>query len=265
MGIGENVGENVGENTGQQGDSLAYFGRIFYDDFEDGTLDKWTHPARPGVFPEVLGVGEAYDGGSPNSGSYMAGLNWTSTDYAGIKLLSWSYTREFFVRLYLRYDEDMGIQSGVSVNRTGNKLFRMGWNNESPVNSELLFTTNEKSEDSDPDILHPTLTINGTPTHAYPSNTFFNYQWHKVEIYMDNHSSGKFKVWLEDSLIINYSGNTIGDTNDWTNLYIPSNWTTNNPTEVHDDTNHMYLDSVEIFSDTGRGASGSMSDATVQA
>ena len=44
----------------------------------------------------------------------------------------------------------------------------------------------------------------------------------------------------------------------FTDFYITSNWA-----DAHDAANHIYFDEIEIYSDTGTGATGLMSDATI--
>jgi hypothetical protein len=45
-------------------------------------------------------------------------------------------------------------------------------------------------------------------------------------------------------------------------LNLPSNWSSN-PGWEHDAVNNVYFDDVEIYSDMGTGATGSMADASI--
>jgi len=257
MGIGENVGENVGENTGQSGQANTGVGLVWFDDFEDGTTDKWTDTGA-----EIRTT--AHDGGSPLSGTYMASVNWNAGGtpvIEGLELPSgeFTYNKEFFVRMYLRFDDDVDEDRGA-------KLYRMGWNagDTAPQDSSIYSAI----WDSITGLLFAT-TINESAAKSLTiTNPFFDNEWHKIEMYMCNDSSGILDIWLDDTKVndpdIYYEGNTVGSpNNDWTTIYLPSNWS--NPLVGFDNNNHMYVDEVQIFSDTGNGASGSMSDATVQA
>ena len=73
------------------------------------------------------------------------------------------------------------------------------------------------------------------------------------------------KVWQDGSLKQSLSNLvTISPGAKWYPLYLMSNWS-NNPGWSHDANNHVYWDNVEIFSDRGSGASGSMADGTISA
>jgi hypothetical protein len=218
--------------------------RVFYDDFSDGTLDAWTTPGRSN--PEVLAI--AHDGGGPHSGSYFCALNITSSGFDGVIIPSWSFGQEHLIRLWMRYDSDVTYTGGY-------KMLRHGYHAVA-ADDTMTFAINL------PERLDPTVYLNDRATgRGAGPNVFWDNEWHKIEIYVKADVDGAYKVWADDSIILDYSGNTIPGDGDWDSLHIPSNHVGHQGTLIGD--NHMYIDSVEIFSDMGTGAIGSLSDATV--
>jgi hypothetical protein len=80
--------------------------------------------------------------------------------------------------------------------------------------------------------------------------------WHTVEWYFKV-SAGTIKVWHDGMLVRNENGYDFKNTK-WYPFYLGSNFSS-----PHDAVNYVYFDNIEIYSDTGTAAIGSMSDATI--
>src|SRR5688572_13125150 len=85
-------GDDAGAIAADGGPPIAGLTRVFYDGFEDGTLDAWSG----GTCPVVE---TAPDGGAPHTGTRMLQCNWDGTvewnDPAAtlaVVLESWDYT-----------------------------------------------------------------------------------------------------------------------------------------------------------------------------
>jgi hypothetical protein len=91
---------------------------------------------------------------------------------------------------------------------------------------------------------------------ASGDNTLDTMSWHTIEYYL-NAATGVVKVWHDHVLVRDDKGLAVGNDR-WSPFYLTSNWS-----DAHDAVNHLYFDEIEVFSDTGTGASGLMSDATV--
>jgi hypothetical protein len=92
-------------------------------------------------------------------------------------------------------------------------------------------------------------------------NTWNKFEWYAKE---GDASNGKVKLWVNDVLVWDWTGNTVSAGGSWSPFRIGNNWSGGSPgSRDHDTNNHMYVDEVEIFSDTGTGATGSMSAGTI--
>jgi hypothetical protein len=80
--------------------------------------------------------------------------------------------------------------------------------------------------------------------------------WHTIEYYF-RQSTGTIKVWHDGILIRNDTGYSFQGVK-WSPLYIVSN-----AGDPFDATNYIYYDEIEVYSDRGTGATGSMADGTV--
>lgn len=72
------------------------------------------------------------------------------------------------------------------------------------------------------------------------------------------------KMWVDDVIQLDVANaKTVSSTGQqWDSLVLVSNWSSN-PGWEHDATNNVYFDDVEIFSDRGSGATGSMASGTI--
>jgi hypothetical protein len=105
---------------------------------------------------------------------------------------------------------------------------------------------------------------------SYGDGTVFgDGKWHKLEIYIKENTSagndGIARVWRDGVKQVEaVNAKTVTAGTKWSHLELMSNWSSN-PGWEHDANNHVYWDNIEVFTDTGTGASGSMADATISA
>lgn len=235
--------------------------RVFHDNFEDGTTDKWSFP---GTYDHAVVVASAHDSGSPHAGTKMLECNWNGTvawndpkSYTYVYLDTWDYTTEFLIRLWYRYDADVDHVLGA-------KLLRLGVGGSGGDAQMFYCSAQMESWPSAPMFLYFE-SVAGTPGPiTYSAGDAGDGEWHKLEIYIKNSTGtdGVLKVWHDGSLRINSSGiKTINTGVPWENLTFVSNWSQNEK----DATNHTYFDDIEIFSDSTNGdaCTGSLSDASV--
>jgi hypothetical protein len=237
-------------------------GRVFSDDFESGNTNKWSGDAPHSMCTVVQ---KGVDGGTPHGGSNMMQCNWNGlvawddpNAYSSAELPqgAWNYNSEFLIRGWLRDDNDVSHTDGGKVLR----LY--------PHDSlDSFYIVPQMNLSGGPALLAWEF-INGTPGpvfwgHGAPLG---DQKWHKVEIYVKaSPANGIARVWIDGSLkqeVTNAA--TVADGHTWGPLYLMSNWS-NNPGWEHGANNHVYWDDIEIYTDTGTGATGSMSDATISA
>lgn len=224
-------------------------GRVFTDGFEDGTANKW---GADSGHAKAQVVTQAVDGRGPRSGTRFLSANFESNNYSGVKLDSWSYNREMFIRMWWRIDANFDSNSGA-------KLMRLGFSGS--LDTETLFQR-------DGGTLHePWYVSANLVKNCWSSHSLEDRNWHKLEIYIKhdtNNADGIIKVWWDGQLNAGcypFVGDTFGGQK-WLPLFLPSNWSPN-PGWEHDMTNNFYVDDVEVYSDTATGAIGSMVDATI--
>lgn len=228
-------------------------GRVFYDGFESGNTNLWRQDDYHNRCQSVTAAADGVAG--PFAGTRMVRCNWNGTVawdsptvYESLAV-NVPYTNEFLVRTRLRVDKNLEKTGGSPTkimrffNWTGNQstyldLFGVLMGN-SIVNQAVAGGVDLNAY------------WGGSDSAANPSS------WHKVEYYINQ--AGTIKVWHDGVLVRNNSGLNFNGAR-WTPFYITSNWS-----DSHDAVNYIYYDDVEIFSDQGSGASGSMSDASISA
>jgi hypothetical protein len=238
-------------------------GRLFFDDFESGNTNKWS---TDGARSRCSIVQSGIDGGKVHGGKNMLQCNWNglvawndTNAYSTMMLPQnqWNYNSEFFVRMWLRYDSD--------VDHTyGGKVFRFDPNDK----LDSFYILPQMNDTGGPAQIDWEL-INGDagPEFWGAGAPLGDQNWHKVEIYMkaSASASGALKIWVDGNLVMQNSNMaTVTAGHQWGPLFLMSNWS-NNPGWEHDAANHVYWDDIEIFTDTGSGATGNMSDATISA
>jgi len=238
----------------------AAAGRVFYDGFESGT-GQWSQAE---YHNKCTAVSSSVDGRPTRSGSSMLECNWNgvviwsdAASFSGMKLNSFIYSREAFLRLWVRYATDVD-------HADGGKLFRL-----SPGGDSFYFGA--QMQNTGGPMFSYWESINGQagPINWGNGSSLGNGNWHEVEIYIKHNTTGSadgvLKIWEDGSLkqqALNLVTASSGSR--WYPLYLMSNWSSN-PGWEHDANNHVYWDDIEIFSDSGSGSSGSMADGTVSA
>jgi hypothetical protein len=225
------------------------FGRIFFDDFEDGTTDAWLQDS-----PHAKGtvVTSSTDGvAGPYAGTYMWRANYDGSSgdvYDSLRLPTIDYTSEYFIRARLRVDQNFAKTAGSAA-----KIMRVYyWDGTTYHDLFGIIRTGTG--------LNNTTIVDGTGPATYwgdasgdeVTNTS---GWHKVEYYV-NTGSGLLKVWHDGVLVRNLTGLDFGSV-EYQPFYLTSNFS-----DSHDSTNHIYFDNVEVYSDAATGGTGSMSNAT---
>jgi len=233
-------------------------GQVFFDDLEDGTVNKYS----PVDFRNLCkNVSTAIDGGSPHGGSRMLQCNWNGVvawndpaSYDTVSIKSWNYNNEFLIRLWVRADMDVDSKFGSKWLR----LYNQG------INS---FIQDGQMEQPNGPIYSNIESVDGSVTNynKWGSAPLGDRKWHKVEIYVKQgvSSNAVFRVWVDGSLQYEKTGVSSNPSNKWYPLILVSNWSNNGPEWAHDANNHTYWDDIEIYSDTGSGSIGNMSDATI--
>jgi len=246
-------------STGHSGGGPSGYTRVFYDGFEDGTTNQWTSSSADVTTTQPL------------RGTYAARSNWNGLvewnhpeRIRGLHLASWPYSQEFLVRFWLRLDGDV---DDTPYGTAGGKLFRLPFSNDRDGN-EIYWSS------SHADIF---VLVDDDPVRSiWGCGDLSDREWHQIEIYVKDAADGALRFWVDDEELTcsNSSGDSfpyLGDThrNDagWDTFYWPSNWSGADGCCDHDADNHMYLDDVEIFSDSPIGdlANGALADGTAQA
>ena len=238
-------------------------GLMFSDGFESGNVNRW---GTPDPYHKCAVVSVARDGSRPHSGQFMAECNWNGivawNDPAALSGLvlgqsAWNYTREFLVRVWVRYDAD--------VTRTsGNKVLRLYPNDR--LNS--LFINAQLDQPTGPIFVSWEHVDGKDGAVSWGKGTRLgDLQWHKIEIYVKHNTPGLTdgvqRVWL-DGQVVQEAVNivSISPGHQWGPLYLMSNWS-NNPGWEHGANNHVYWDDIEVYTDQGVGGAGTLSQATM--
>lgn len=223
--------------------------RVFYDTFEDGTTNKWVHP---GTFPKCIAVSATADGVPIHNGRYAMRCNWYGYGQDEVELSSWPYNNEFFLRWWFKEDANVDHQVGA-------KTMRLGFGG--PDHSYWSC----QNEYGDLATMYLYFNVSGSESVYWPSvdNGYCgDHKWHKFELYVKhdtNDKDGIIRFWLDGVKKYDYAGNTHTPGAHWYPWNILSNWSN----ASQDDLNYTYWDDVEVYSDQGTGAVGSMTDATI--
>lgn len=242
---------------GGGGDQPRTAGRIFFDNFEDGTTSKWQQDSNRNRCTVVLTSSDGVAG--PFAGSRMLRCSDDGTvawndplAFESLQLEVINYSTELFIRARVRADtnlEHTGVSpkkilrvfNWIGVQSTYNDIFESFYPGSNLVNvgsaGGTQFATYWGGTGSD---------NSSVPT-----------GWHKIEYYIN--TSGVIRVWHDGVMVQNFTGLSTANAK-WFPFTITSNWA-----DSHDGTNYLYFDDFEVFSDTGSGATGSMSDATIAA
>jgi hypothetical protein len=243
-------------------------GLAFSDDFESGTASKWS---ADGTRSMCTVVQRAVDGGAPHGGNDMLKCNWNGIvawnapdAYSTVKLpqTAWNYKSEFFIRLWLRYDNDVAHTYGSKALR----LYPDDRGSDGNVRDDFVITV-QMNHPGGPIVTSWVVDGKQAPSFWGQGAPLGDHNWHKVELYIKASptADGIARLWTDGVLrqeLTNIATISAGQT--WGPLYLMSNWS-NNVGWEHGANNHVYWDDVEIYTDTGSGASGQMSDASISA
>jgi hypothetical protein len=171
--------------------------------------------------------------------------------FEALRLDGWSYTTDFFIRYWFRVDNDM--RGG-----TGPKVMRIG--NPNHIASFLDCPASPGSQ-----YFGGFFGFSDWMGGNVESGTCGGPNWHKVELYFHVASSGGVvTMWVDDVQVWQATGDTRCEGGGrWSQFFISSNWSAGPGCCLHDANNHVYWDEFEIYSDTGTGATGSMSAGTI--
>ena len=235
-------------------------GRVFYDDFENAVVNTSLWNATP-PWHLARTTQTAADGGpGPHAGAWMGVTNWASSgpdaEYTSFNRSGWSWTSEMFIRMWFRYDANVDLHVGSKAFRLSgdypNASFYWGCQMERPPNQHLFWYW-EKIGATD-----------GPISYGDSWRGCGDQLWHKLEIYIKANTTGQangiLRIW-EDGEIVEENTNVVSVTDGhyWNKVDFASNWS--NYTKIGD--NFVYWDDFEIYSDTGTGGSGLMSDASI--
>lgn len=234
-------------------------GLVFQDGFEDGTANRWSEDSGRN---KCTVVRTALDGKAPQNGSYMLQCNWNGVvawndpaSYETVALKSWNYSSEFLIRAWVRAGADVDHKFGSKWLR----LYSSG-----AVNSFIL---DGQMEGSGGPIYSNIEKVDGVTVNYnnYGGASLGDTAWHKIELYFKQGLSNNaiVRVWVDGSLEHQKTGFSSNPGNKWYPLYLMSNWSSNTPEWEHDANNHVYWDNIEVYSDSGSGATGLMSDASI--
>jgi hypothetical protein len=242
------------------------FGRVFFDDFESGSLQDAWHQVGTRSVPTVV-TSPHDDGPGAVTGTHMVENNWNGTvawndpDRVSISTMNdWTFNEEFLIRFSWRADLDWMV--GTDTVAKGPKIFRLAALNTCDGHSDNIHLSP-----------HPhgggAIAYNGRygplPTSYDVPSTLTNGQWHVIAIYVrDDPSEGVFRMWADGVLM--YEAVGVDTTQcDWKQFALGSNWSGGTGCCEHDESNHSYWDDFEVYSDTGVGGFGSLSDGTAEA
>lgn len=246
------------------GGSNPGIGRVFFDDFEDGSTDAWN---QEGGRDKCSVVEAASDGvAGPYGGARMARCNWNGVvewnDPASYETMTIAppYEKKLLYRARFRIDENLAEEVKTAPDP----------NAGSPTRPKILriFVQEPSYNDlySSPyDEMH-----NAGNTASAQLETWWGGGlatgtpdgWHQVEYFFDL-DTGTIRVWFDDTMIRDDSGLDFGGA-PWSPLFVTSNWSGADGCCTHDETNAIYFDEVEVFSDAGSGALGSIEDGTIE-
>lgn len=242
--------------VGANGASSA--SRVFYDGFETGNTNLWSQVDFRDKCQAVQSSGDG--GAAPQSGAWQARCNfngtveWNTGPRFETLHMSPTFGNEYFLRLYIRTSPNL-TSTGALGDNTGPKLLRyFGGTYAGFLGQE--------------DVNPGTEPVDLAWSHESPGSSYSQYGlgqisrtgWTKYEMYF-NKTTDRHRIWIDDVLVRDVTSEDLAQFNG--ELDIVSNWSGADGTRVHDDTNYMLFDEIEVFSETGSGANGSLSDGTI--
>ena len=232
-------------------------GRVFYDGSEAGNTNLWlqddTHPLCTSVTASVDGVQGPYAGSRMIRCNDAPGL---SGGYESLKTPTFTMGNEIFYRARVRRDANHQ-QTGGSPKKFL-RIFSWHGNFAEYVDVfEIIGTENGFRNDLLVDGVRANDSLYWGDGSGDTTNSSAN--WHLVEYYC-NRSTGACKVWHDDVLRHSYTfaSPIVGGLGESQEFFITSNWS-----DSYTGNNYLYFDDIEIYTDTGTGGTGLMSDGTI--
>jgi hypothetical protein len=237
-------------------------GLVFSDNFESGTVKKWTQDGKRNLCQVVQ---KGVDGSTPHGGQQMAQCNWNGTvdwnaptAYSTLMLPpeNWPYNQEFLLRLWIKYDHDVSHTFGGKVLR---------FHPDDELDGYYLIAQMQNPGGPGQSVWESFNGVAG-PTYWGAQMPLGDHSWHKLEIYVkaSTTATGIARVWFDGVLVQEVKNTvTVAPGKSWGPLFLMSNWS-NNPGWEHGANNHIYWDDVQLYTDTGSGGSGNLSDASIQ-
>jgi hypothetical protein len=228
--------------------------RVFYDGFESGNTDLWQKDDYRNRCKVVRLSSDGVSG--PLGGQSMASCNWNGTvawndpaSFETLRLDVPSGSNELFYRIWLRLDTNVSKSAG-----SAGKIARI-FSPSSNAPNDMFATARMGSGLANEGLAGGAQ----MPTYwggATGDATASSAGWHKIEYYFD-FSRGVVRVWHDGVKIRDESGRSFGGTS-WSPLYILSNFA-----DQHDASNNVYFDDIEVFTEAGSTASGTMADGSI--
>ena len=243
------------------GRSVGASSRVFYENFEDGNADEFTFVGSHSNITVLNPKG--------NGSLHSLLVDVSITSDRGVAYVGWSenYTREFFIRLYVRINND-SCEPGWGGG--GAKIIRILDEQSSPWDYESTSSCQDTGSYGHTE--HHMVYLHGNNiVDKWASKVLNCGQWHKFEYYHKDDTDGtdgEIKLWWDDVLIegggLPYTGDTIYDNDPDSRpnfLGLPSNCGSQPPAP-----NHIQYDDIEIYTDanTGEPAIGSMENGTIE-
>lgn len=242
--------------------------RVFFDDFESYTpnalmpFTKWRQDDYRD--PPFIVTAASDSGAGPYSGTQMARLNDDGTvaynvpgTYSTCALTATEvpYTNEVFYRVRFRIDANF-----TRTDHSSKKFMRVFQGGASFLDIYSVCDTNITGG------IRCEITGNvfNVPTYFGGNGSSGDHSssstgWHLIEWYF-NSANGATKIWQDSVLVINTTDPNLFSGKQWLPFYLTSNYA-----DAHPATNYIYVDNVEVFTDspTGVATTGLMSDASI--
>ena len=240
--------------------SVSAATRVFYDGFESGNTNLWG-----GDGAKCQAVTSPGDGGvGPQSGSWLARCNFNGTlewnEYGRAESMIFPTVTgtELFYRIYLRVSSNVE-STGAGGDDTGPKLLRF----YSPPDYAAYVGLEDVNPGSEPAQIVWVHELPGGTSTDWGMASVSRTAWTEVEMYF-NTSTDVHKIWINGTLVRNTSASDISSVSG-SPLYITSNWSGADGTRIHDATNYILWDEVEIFSSSsgGTATTGSMANGDI--
>ena len=252
-------------------------GRVFYDGFEAHATNSslgspWATGDGYGVSGPCQVRTTSYDSlAGAYAGSKMLSCNWDgsgsdssggSATYQGNRLFDrWTYNSEILFRWRFRVDTDLACSNCPTNPGGGPKFMRPG----STSSAACSFFGVKANSDG---LMGGFCNKSGTyltPTTYWGGDRASDRSWHEIAIYIKRGSgtSGIGRLFIDRVQVFNATGDTVSGWDYINQFNLSSNWSGGAGCCGHDANNHVYWDEFEVYTDTGTGGTGTLSDDTI--